>query len=149
MSDVTQSVASGLSVEHGQVVRVNARNRTIDVQTQGNTIARDVPCSPFMQHPDHQGGIHFIPEVGAQVKLETSQQAVIEGVEALVGRRVEGADMRAGAAMVIAALAARSESTVYGRHYILRGYQNFEEKLTHLGARIELPNGPAQQQNSG
>lgn len=69
MSDVTQSAASGLSVEHGQVVRVNARNRTIDVQTQGNIIARDVPCSPFMQHPDHQGGIHFIPEMGAQVKL--------------------------------------------------------------------------------
>jgi UDP-N-acetylglucosamine 1-carboxyvinyltransferase len=97
-----------------------------------------------MNETIYDGRLTYVNELrrmGAQVKLATSQQAVIEGVEALEGRRVEGADMRAGAALVIAALAANGESTVQGRHFILRGYENFEEKLTHLGARIDLPNG--------
>jgi UDP-N-acetylglucosamine 1-carboxyvinyltransferase len=96
-----------------------------------------------MNETIYDGRLTYVNELrrmGAQVKLENSQQAIIEGVEALEGRRVEGADMRAGAALVAAALAARGESTVFGRHYILRGYENFEEKLTRLGARIELPN---------
>jgi len=90
-----------------------------------------------MNETIYDGRLTYVNELrrmGAQVKLENSQQAIIEGVEALEGRRVEGADMRAGAALVIAALAARGESTVFGRHYILRGYENFEEKLTRLGA---------------
>jgi len=95
-----------------------------------------------MNETIYDGRLTYVNELrrmGAQVKLETSQQAIIEGVEALDGRRVEGADMRASAALVLAALAAEGESTVFGRHYILRGYEQFEEKLTHLGARIELP----------
>ena len=82
--------------------------------------------------------VHQLRRMGAQVKLETSQQAVIEGVEALQGREVEGADMRAGAALVLAGLAANGESLIDGRHYILRGYEHFEDKLTALGAKISV-----------
>jgi UDP-N-acetylglucosamine 1-carboxyvinyltransferase len=80
--------------------------------------------------------VHELRRMGAQVKLESSQQAVIEGVDALEGRQVEGSDMRASAALVLAALAAEGESLVDGRHYVLRGYERFEDKLTALGARI-------------
>ncbi|HEY3378283.1 MAG TPA: UDP-N-acetylglucosamine 1-carboxyvinyltransferase [Armatimonadota bacterium] len=83
--------------------------------------------------------VHELRRMGAQVKLETSQQAVIEGVETLQGRQVEGADMRAGAALVVAALAAQGESTISGRHYIIRGYEDLEMKLAKLGARITVP----------
>jgi len=99
-----------------------------------------------MNETIYDGRLTYVNELrrmGAQVKLETSQHAIIEGVEALEGRRVEGADMRAGAALVIAALAAQGESTVQGRHYILRGYENFEQKLANLGARIALPKSSA------
>jgi UDP-N-acetylglucosamine 1-carboxyvinyltransferase len=82
--------------------------------------------------------VHELRRMGAQLKLVNSQQAVIEGVDALAGRQVEGADMRAGAALVAAALAAEGESTVAGRHYIIRGYEHLEEKLTALGARITV-----------
>lgn len=80
--------------------------------------------------------VHELRRMGARVKLVSGKEAVIEGVEALTGRAVEGSDMRAGAALVIAALAARGESTVMGRQYIARGYEHFEEKLAALGARI-------------
>lgn len=99
-----------------------------------------------MHETIYDGRLTYVNELrrmGAQVKLETSQQAIIEGVERLEGRHVEAADMRAGAALVIAALAAQNESTVSGRHFILRGYENFEQKLTALGARIELPKASA------
>jgi len=85
--------------------------------------------------------VHELRRMGAQVKLETGQQAVIEGVDTLQGRQVEGADMRAGAALVVAALAASGESTIDGRHYIIRGYECLEEKLAALGARISIPTG--------
>ncbi|HEY3416628.1 MAG TPA: UDP-N-acetylglucosamine 1-carboxyvinyltransferase, partial [Armatimonadota bacterium] len=72
----------------------------------------------------YDGRLTYINELrrmGAQVKLENSRQALITGVDELQGRNVEGADMRASAALVIAALAAQGESLVTGRHYILRG----------------------------
>lgn len=83
--------------------------------------------------------VHELRRMGAQVKLASGQQAMIEGVETLEGRHVEGADMRAGAALVVAGLAAQGESIVAGRHYIQRGYEQLEQKLTALGARIFVP----------
>ncbi len=80
--------------------------------------------------------VHELRKMGAQVKLASGMAAVIEGVESLTGRAVQGTDMRASAALVIAALAADGESTVLGRQYIARGYQNLEEKLATLGAHI-------------
>jgi UDP-N-acetylglucosamine 1-carboxyvinyltransferase len=80
--------------------------------------------------------VHELRRMGAQVRLMDSRRALISGVEGLQGTEVEGADMRAGAALVLAALAAEGESRVGGRHYVLRGYQDLEEKLIRLGARI-------------
>lgn len=98
-----------------------------------------------MKETIYDGRLTYVNELrrmGARVKLESSQQAAIEGVEALEGRRVEGSDMRAAAALVVAALAATGESLVDGRHYILRGYEQFAEKLAALGARISVTPGP-------
>lgn len=86
--------------------------------------------------------VHELRRMDAQVKLETSQQAVINGVESLQGRIVEGKDMRATAALAIAALAADGESQVLGRHFLLRGYERFEEKMSALGARLGVRPDP-------
>ena len=83
--------------------------------------------------------IHELRRMGAQVKLANRQQAVIEGVERLQARDLEGADMRAGVALVVAALAAEGESSIAGRHYIIRGYENLEQKLCQLGAKVMIP----------
>ena len=73
--------------------------------------------------------------MGAQVRVE-GRAAVIEGVEQLHAANVQAYDLRAGAAMVIAALAADGTSEITNVHYIERGYENIIEKFSGLGANI-------------
>ena len=63
--------------------------------------------------------------------------AIIDGVEKLTGARVSAPDLRAGAALVIAGMAADGITIVDDIVYIQRGYERFEEKLRSLGAVIE------------
>jgi len=80
-------------------------------------------------------------KMGARIEA-TDRRAVIHGVERLRGAVVHAHNIRAGAAVVLAALAAEGESRVLGRHVIDRGYEGFEAKLAALGAQIEvIPNG--------
>ena len=74
--------------------------------------------------------------MGATVKVE-GNTAIIDGVSLLSGARVSAPDLRAGAALVIAGLAAEGISTVDDIIYIQRGYEDFEGKLKSLGAEIE------------
>ena len=83
--------------------------------------------------------------MGASIQVET-KMAVIDGVEKLEGCTVHACDLRAGAAMVIAGLAAQGETVVEDIQYIERGYENLVGKLEGLGAsikRIEKPNQAA------
>ena len=73
---------------------------------------------------------------GANVTVN-GKMAVIQGVERLTGSPVHATDLRAGAAMVVAGLAAEGVTTVYNIKYIDRGYELFEQKLTSLGADIK------------
>ncbi len=77
-----------------------------------------------------------LARMGANVKVE-GNTAIIDGVERYTGASITAPDLRAGAALVIAALAAKGMSTVDDIHYIERGYENFPEKLRGLGAQIE------------
>jgi UDP-N-acetylglucosamine 1-carboxyvinyltransferase len=63
--------------------------------------------------------------------------AKVSGPTSLQGASVQITDLRAGAALVLAALAAQGKSEVSGVEHIERGYENFEEKLSRLGARIK------------
>lgn len=74
--------------------------------------------------------------MGADIKVE-GNTAVIYGTEKLTGARVSAPDLRAGAALVIAGLAAEGITIVDDIVYIQRGYEYFEEKLRGLGAEIE------------
>ena len=74
--------------------------------------------------------------MGADIKVE-GNTAVIYGTEKLMGARVSAPDLRAGAALVIAGLAAEGITIVDDIVYIQRGYENFEQKLRGLGAEIE------------
>ena len=73
--------------------------------------------------------------MGANVQVE-GKAAVIDGVRELRGCEVRACDLRAGAAMVIAAMAAEGTSTIEDAHYIERGYEDIIGKLTDLGANI-------------
>ena len=77
-----------------------------------------------------------LTRMGASIKVEGST-AIIEGVERYTGATVSAPDLRAGAALVIAALTAEGYSTIEDIKYIERGYEDFEVKLRGLGAQIE------------
>ena len=73
--------------------------------------------------------------MGAQIQVNDNL-AIIEGVEHLTGAQIQACDLRAGAAMIIAALAAYGTSEITGVHYIERGYESVVEKFRRLGGNI-------------
>ena len=78
-----------------------------------------------------------LARMGGNIKVE-GNVAVIDGIESFSGATVSAPDLRAGAALVIAGLAAQGFTTVDEIGYIQRGYEHFEKKLQALGAMIEL-----------
>ena len=79
--------------------------------------------------------------MGASVQVD-GKVAVIEGVDHLTGAPVHACDLRAGAAMVIAGLAAQGVTEVDSIHHIERGYENLVEKLAAVGADIRIVETP-------
>jgi len=80
-----------------------------------------------------------VPELqrlGAQIELK-GNQAVIRGIERLQGAPVMATDIRASAALVIAALVAEGETRISRIYHLDRGYEGLEQKLRSLGADIE------------
>ena len=78
-----------------------------------------------------------IRRMGAKVQVD-GKIAVIEGVDKLTGAPVQACDLRAGAAMVIAGLAAQGTTEVDCVHYIERGYEDIVRKLSGVGADIRV-----------
>ena len=75
--------------------------------------------------------------MGADVEVIDSHHAQIRGPRPLHGANVEIGDLRAGASLILAALAADGTTTIHGAHHVHRGYENIERKFLDLGARIE------------
>lgn len=89
-----------------------------------------------------EGRLNYLFELelmGARVEFLNPHQAIIIGPRELKGMPISSFDIRAGAAMVIAALIAQGETTISNINYIDRGYQNLEQKLRSLGADIIRP----------
>ena len=78
-----------------------------------------------------------LSRMGADIRVE-GRVAVVCGVPRLFGARVRAADLRGGAALVVAGLGAEGETTVSGVRHILRGYADLAGDLTALGAKISL-----------
>ena len=90
------------------------------------------------------GRFHHVQELqkmGAKIILQ-GHKAVITGVKELKGAEVEATDLRAGAALVLAGLAAGGETVVSSIKHIERGYENLPRLLSRLGARIERACSP-------
>ena len=76
-----------------------------------------------------------LERLGARIKVE-GKVAIVEGVEQLFGAPVTSYDLRGGAALVVAALAAQGRTEISGTRYIHRGYEDIAGNLSSLGARI-------------
>lgn len=85
------------------------------------------------------GRFRYVDELvrmGADIRIE-EHFAIVRGVERLSGAPVKAHDIRAGAALVVAALAADGDTVVHDAHHIARGYERFTEKLSSIGADVE------------
>jgi UDP-N-acetylglucosamine 1-carboxyvinyltransferase len=81
------------------------------------------------------GYVGELSRMGADIKVE-GHHLVIDGVDRLSGAPVRAPDIRAGAALVVAALGADGETTVLGGDHIDRGYEDLDGKLRALGADV-------------
>ncbi|HBM75064.1 MAG TPA: UDP-N-acetylglucosamine 1-carboxyvinyltransferase, partial [Clostridiaceae bacterium] len=77
-----------------------------------------------------------LKRMGVNIKID-GRSAVIEGVTKLSGAKVKATDLRAGAALILAGLAAEGTTEISDIHHIDRGYVNIEKKLKKVGADIE------------
>lgn len=99
-------------------------------QTEGLSIITErIYPNRFMHVPELQ-------RMGAEIAIE-GPSAIIKGASALSGAPVMASDLRASAALVIAAMAAEGETWIQRIYHLDRGYERFEKKLAALGARIE------------
>ncbi len=78
-----------------------------------------------------------LARMGARLDVLDGHHATISGPARLHGTGVEIGDLRAGASLILAALAADGTTTIRGAHHVHRGYENIEGKFVGLGARIE------------
>jgi UDP-N-acetylglucosamine 1-carboxyvinyltransferase len=76
-----------------------------------------------------------LQRMGADIRVE-SRSAIVKGVDRLSGAEVTASDLRAGAALIIAGLAAQGQTTISGLEYLDRGYGHLADKLAELGADI-------------
>lgn len=87
-----------------------------------------------------EGRLNYLPELermGAEVQMLNPHQAILHGPATLKGAHIVSQDIRAGAAMVLAALVAEGSTEINDINYIDRGYERLDEKLRSLGAKIE------------
>jgi UDP-N-acetylglucosamine 1-carboxyvinyltransferase len=84
--------------------------------------------------------VHELQRLGADIRLE-GNTAIIQGVDHMSGAPIMATDLRASACLVLAGLVAGGDTVVDRVYHIDRGYENIEEKLSALGAKIRrLPN---------
>jgi UDP-N-acetylglucosamine 1-carboxyvinyltransferase len=82
-------------------------------------------------------------KLGATVAIEDAHHAVIRGPARLHGAEASIGDLRAGASLILAALAADGTSLIHGAHHVHRGYENIDRKFQQLGASITRSADPA------
>jgi UDP-N-acetylglucosamine 1-carboxyvinyltransferase len=142
--------------------KIEASGDTLRVRADGPLVSHDVATAPYPGFPtDLQAqwmalaagmeGVATITEtifenrfqhvaelvrMGARIRLE-GRWAVVEGPSRLTGARVMASDLRASAALAIAALTAEGETTIDRVYHLDRGYYRIDEKLRGLGADIE------------
>jgi UDP-N-acetylglucosamine 1-carboxyvinyltransferase len=104
---------------------------TIATQAKGSVLFHD------WMYPSRMYFTDKLINMGAQIVLCDPHRCIVIGPTQLIGEKVESPDIRAGMALVLAALAAEGKSTIRNVGQIDRGYEKVDEKLRALGAKIE------------
>lgn len=104
---------------------------TLLTQCEGESLFEETIYENRMRH------IKYLNAMGANIRL-FDRSAIIAGKSNLIGREVEATDLRAGAAMLVAGMIAEGTTKIVNIEHILRGYEKIVEKLSTVGAKIEL-----------
>ncbi|MBE6009962.1 MAG: UDP-N-acetylglucosamine 1-carboxyvinyltransferase [Lachnospiraceae bacterium] len=126
-------------LRHTQVTTLAYPGFPTDMQPQMGVVLGIAHGTSTITESIFENRFKYVDELnkmGANIKVE-SNIAIINGVEKYSGARVSAPDLRAGAALVIAGLAAEGITIVDDIYYIERGYERFEEKLASLGGQIK------------
>ncbi|KJR46701.1 UDP-N-acetylglucosamine 1-carboxyvinyltransferase [Desulfosporosinus sp. I2] len=139
-------------VEEGDSIRIcgDGVYNSVDIKTQVHPGFPTDLQAPFMAFLTRARGTGLITEtvfenrfmhvdelkrMGADIKIE-GRSAIVQGVQRINAAPVTATDLRAGAALILAALTAEGSTSIRGIHHIDRGYEKVEEKLSRLGANI-------------
>ena len=136
--DDSVRVISDGHLKHTQVTTLPYPGFPTDMQPQMAVILGIAEGTSTVTESIFENRFKYVDELtrmGADIKVE-SNIAIISGVKRYTGARVNAPDLRAGAALVIAGLAAEGITVVDDIYYIQRGYEALEEKLTKIGAKI-------------
>lgn len=150
---LAKMVEAGIQVvEEGDGIHISGDGhyQGVDVKTQVHPGFSTDLQAPFLGMLSRAQGASMVTEtifenrfmhvdelkrMGADIKIE-GRTAIIKGVPSLTAAPVTATDLRAGAALILAALTADGTSEISGIHHIDRGYERIEEKLLRLGAEI-------------
>ncbi len=103
----------------------------LSTQCSGKSVVEETIYENRFMH------IPYLQKMGADIEVNGTK-AIIKGPTELRGTEVEATDLRAGASMVAAALIAKGTTVIHNIEHILRGYENIVEKLSDVGAKLEV-----------
>lgn len=133
-------VVSSKPLHHTQVTTLPYPGFPTDMQPQMSVLLALAEGTSTVTESIFENRFKYVDELtrmGANIKVE-GNTAIIDGVSRYTGANISAPDLRAGAALVLAAMSAEGFSTVDDIRYIERGYEDFHLKLQGLGAQIEL-----------
>lgn len=114
-----------------------------DSQALVTAVAATARGTSIISERVFENRFRHVPELikmGADIRVEDSYVAVVEGVPSLHGAKVTASDLRGGSALIAAALGARGESVIDGVRHVLRGCEDVCGNLSRLGADIKVIN---------
>ena len=153
--DVEERDDAVLVRRHGKLTRTNVKTLPYpgfptDMQPQIAAVLCLAEGTSVLTEGVWDNHYRYVDEfrrMGAQIQVD-GKIAVIEGVEKLTGARIQACDLRAGAAMVIAGLAAQGTTEIGCIHHIERGYEDIVRKLSGVGADIRVVVTPDEEKQS-
>ena len=139
-------------IEEGDGIQISGDGvyNAVDIKTQVHPGFPTDLQAPFMAFLTRANGTGLFTEtvfenrfmhvdelkrMGADIKIE-GRSAIVQGIQRLNAAPVTATDLRAGAALILAALTAEGTTSIRGIHHIDRGYEKVEEKLSRIGANI-------------
>ncbi len=138
-SDDAVRVVAAKPLRHTQVKTLPYPGFPTDMQPQITVALALSQGTSIVTESIFENRFKYVDELtrmGANIKVE-GNTAIVDGVSKYTGAKISAPDLRAGAALVLATLAADGYSVVEDIHYIQRGYEDFHLKLQSLGAQID------------